>query len=256
MKKFYTFKNLSSYPSCQHLVTKKDTLYPYSFSLALHTQEEPNAILHNRSAIEKALPNMHFVVANQTHSDHISIITHKKQSWLSEISQHAIENCDALITNQKGIMLTILTADCVPVLLFDPINKVVAAIHAGWKGTQQAIVFKTVKKMQHTFNTDPTDIIAGIAPSIGKCCYEVDWNVAKHFKDIDNAYENKGEKQMLDLPHINKIQLLNAGVKEEHIELSNLCTACEVDDYFSYRKEGGCSGRFMSMIGLGPNEDK
>ena len=138
----------------------------------------------------------------------------------------------------------------VPILLVDPKQKVVSAVHAGWKGTEQEIVFKTVKKMKKEFNSNPSDIIAGVAPSIGKCCYEVDWNVAQHFKDVESAYDKVGEKYMLDLPHINKIQLLKAGLKEENIELSNICTACEVKHYFSYRKEQGCSGRFMSMIGL------
>lgn len=192
---------------------------------------------------------MHFIVANQTHSDNINIINKvHEQGWNS--LEDTIGNCDALITNQSNIMLTILTADCVPILLFDPKQKVIAAIHAGWKGTQQQISSKTVEKMQKEFESHPSDIIAGVAPSIGKCCYEVDWNVAKYFEHIENAYENRGEKQMLDLPHINKVQLLEAGLIEAHIEMSNVCTACEVEDYFSYRKEGGCSGRFMSMIGL------
>jgi len=104
--------------------------------------------------------------------------------------------------------------------------------------------------MQEEFNSNPKNIIAGVAPSIGRCCYEVDWNVAQHFETIENAYDKKGDKYMLDLPYVNKLQLLNAGLLEENIEMSNICTACEVEDYFSYRKEGGCSGRFMSMIGL------
>jgi YfiH family protein len=147
-------------------------------------------------------------------------------------------------------MLTIMTADCVPILHFDTKQKVVAVIHAGWKGTEQEIALKTVEKMKESFNSNPKDIMAGIAPSIGKCCYEVDWNVAKHFEHIENSYEDKGEKQMLDLPYINRKQLLHAGLKKGNIEMSNVCTACEVGNYFSYRKEQGCSGRFMSIIGL------
>lgn len=249
MKKTHIFKNLSNHKNTTHLITKKDHSHPYDFSLALHTNEEPTSILHNRSQLNKLFPNMKFITANQTHSDNITLVKHNhEQGWHS--LENAIENCDALITNQKNIMLTILTADCVPILLFDPKEEVVAAIHAGWKGTQQTIAFKTVEKMYQEFHSNPKNIIAGIAPSIGKCCYEVDWNVAQHFEHIENAYEHKGEKQMLDLPHINRLQLLEAGLKHENIEMSNICTACEVDDYFSYRKEGGCSGRFMSMIGL------
>ncbi|MBU1668063.1 peptidoglycan editing factor PgeF [bacterium] len=249
MKKTHAFKNLSNYKNCTHLITKKDSTQPYHFSLALHTNEEPNSIIKNRSTLKQFFGTMKFITANQTHSDNISVINQNHEQGWNNL-EDAIENCDALISNQKNIMLTILTADCVPILLFDPQQQVIAAIHAGWKGTKLAIAFKTVKKMQAAFNCNPKDILAGIAPSIGKCCYEVDWNVAQHFEHIENAYDNKGEKQMLDLPHINKIQLLNAGLPTENIEMSNICTACEVDDYFSYRKESGCSGRFMSMIGL------
>ena len=249
MKNFYTFQNLSQQHKCQHLVSKKENSEPYSFSLALHTQEDPQQIVKNRKHFSKHFPNSKFIVAKQTHSNNIYIVKEAKElGW--DTLNNAIENCDALITNQKDIMLTILTADCVPILLFDPIQNVVAAVHAGWKGTEQKILFKTVKKMKQEFNSDPQNILAGIAPSIGMCCYEVDWNVAQHFEKVPHAYTEKKEKYMLDLPHINKLQLLNAGLKQENIEISNICTACEIEDYFSYRKENGCSGRFMSMISL------
>ncbi|CAA6819815.1 MAG: COG1496: Uncharacterized conserved protein [uncultured Sulfurovum sp.] len=249
MKNIHTFHNLSKEVLCHHLVTQKDKTLPYSFSLALHTNEEKEEILKNRHHFSQYFPQKKFIVANQTHSANIHIVNkHEELGWKSISS--AIKNCDALISNKKNIMLTILTADCVPILLFDPIQKVVAAVHAGWKGTQQEILFKTVQKMKKTFNTNPKDILAGIAPSIGKCCYEVDWNVAKYFKDVPDAYEEQHPKYMLDLPHINKLQLLKAGLYETHIEMSKICTACEVEYYFSYRKENACSGRFMSMIGL------
>jgi YfiH family protein len=246
---FYSFHNLSQEKMCHHLVTQKEKSAPYSFSLALHTQENSKEIIKNRNYFKKYFPHTQFIVAKQTHSDNICIVSKIAElGWKS--LDNAIENSDALITNKPKVMLTILTADCVPILLFDPIEKVIAAVHAGWKGTEQEILFKTVKKMEETFGTKPKNILAGIAPSIGKCCYEVDWDVAQHFKNIENAYDKKEEKYMLDLPHINKLQLLNADLKKENIEMSNICTACNVKHYFSYRKENGCSGRFMSMIGL------
>jgi YfiH family protein len=249
MKNIYTFKNLSKEKNCVHLVTQKDSTKPYSFSLALHTQENPSEIIKNRTFFNQNFPNISFVVANQTHSANIKVITKKEtQGW--KTLESAIEDCDALITNQKNIMLTILTADCVPILLLDTKQNVIAVVHAGWKGTEQKILFKTIAKMKEVFNSNPKDILASIAPSIGKCCYEVDWNVAKHFKEIKGAYEDRGKKKMLDLPYINKIQLIQAEVDEHNIELSNICTACNVENYFSYRKEKGCSGRFMSMIAL------
>ena len=249
MKNIYSFTNLLEKSGCIHLVTTKNKDYDYNFSLALHTNENPKSILKNRRSIQQQFPNMQFIVANQTHSDHISIITHTTSRGWDNIDT-IINSSDALITNQKGVMLTILTADCVPILLFDPKQKVVSAIHSGWKGTKQQITLKVVEKMQKEFNSNPVDIIAGVAPSIGRCCYEVDWGVAQYFQEYNNAFDKIGEKYMLDLPYINKSQLLKAGLQEKNIELSNICTACEVDRYFSYRKENGCSGRFMSMIGM------
>ena len=249
---FYRFKCFEKYNDLLHAVTNKSTGHPYHFSLALHTGENEEEIIQNRNSIAallKSNKDLHFIVADQTHSDHIKIISKKEtKGW--ESLENAIEDCDALITNEKEIVLTILTADCVPVLLYDSEKKVIAAVHAGWKGTKAKIVAKTVLKMNEVYGCDPENIMAGIAPSIGSCCYEVGEDVAKHFFDTAKGYVQVEDKYMLDLPYINKYQLLEVGIKEENIEMSDICTACEVDRYFSYRKEQGCSGRFMSMIGL------
>ena len=252
MLDFYRFKHFSNYPKLSHLVTTKDQSEPYGFSLALHTGEQVSDILTNRKKLAKVLGyhTLHYVVAQQTHSDHIKIIDKSvTRGW--ESSSDAIENCDALITNLPHVLLTILTADCVPILLYDTKQQVIAAVHAGWKGSKAHIVKKTVKKMIQTFGSNASDIKAGIAPSIGGCCYEVGKEVTKHFFDTPHAYTaKKNDKYMLNLPHVNKHQLLDVGLKEENIEMSHICTACDVEHYFSYRKEQGCSGRFMSMIAL------
>ncbi len=252
MVDFYRFTSFSKYAGIIHAVTKKSLDQPYGFSLALHTGERESKIRENRILLADLLQSdqaLHCVVANQTHSDHIKIIDESKtQGWDS--LGDAIEDCDALITDRKNVVLTILTADCVPILLYDHVNKVVAAVHAGWKGTQSQIVSKTVRQMQEVFGSKPENIMAGVAPSIGRCCYEVGEDVAKHFFDTPEGFSKKGDKYMLDLSYINKYQLLNSGLLEEHIEMSGVCTACKVDEFFSYRKEQGCSGRFMSMIGM------
>ncbi|KYJ87611.1 peptidoglycan editing factor PgeF [Sulfurovum riftiae] len=249
---FYRFKNLSNEPDCMHAVTKKDPNEPYALSLALHTGEALDEIVANRQKIIEELDlaeKTYFVVAEQTHSDNITVITQTgTKGW--EALEDAVAESDALITDLPGVMLAILTADCVPILLFDRKKKVAAAVHAGWKGTRSQIVLKTVRKMVEVYGSDPADILAGIAPSIGICCYEVGEEVAKHFVDIPEALSQKGEKYMLDLPAVNHYQLLKAGLLEQNIELSGVCTACEVESFFSYRKEEGCSGRFMSLIGV------
>lgn len=258
MLDFYRFTHFKRYPSLLHAVTTKSNDQPYTFSLALHTGEDTENIVANRQLLSEAVgsdDNLHFIVANQTHSDHIKVITHKEdQGWVT--LEDAIEDCDALITNIPGIVLNILTADCVPILLYDKEKDVVAAIHAGWKGTEAHIALKTVQKMQAVYGCNTEDIIAGIAPSIGPCCYEVGKDVAEHFFNIPDSFTAVGDKYMLDLPYINKQQLIQAGLVEEQIQMSELCTSCDVTQFFSYRKEKGCSGRFMSMIGLKENNDK
>ena len=252
MVDFYRFSSFEDHPECIHTVTTKRSLEPYVFSLALHTGEDAETIVDNRKKLSSLLEEdskLHFVVANQTHSDRIEIISKSETKGWQGV-EDAVSNCDALITKQKGVMLTILTADCVPVLLYDKNKEVIAAIHAGWKGTKAKIVAKTLQKMIEVYGCDPKEIIAGVAPAIGRCCYEVGEDVAKHFFSEPRSFDVRGEKYMLDLPLINKKQLLDSGLLEEHIEMSGICTACEVDKFFSYRKEQGCSGRFMSMIGL------
>lgn len=252
MLDFFTFSHFKKSPSLLHAVTTKSNDLPYDFSLALHTGENVKNIVANRHKLSRLLNNtepLHYIVANQTHSDNIKIITHKETKGWKSLSD-AIEDCDALITDVKGVVLNILTADCVPILLYDKDKEVVAAVHAGWKGTKAQIVSKTVQKMTDIYDCDPKDIIAGVAPSIGRCCYEVGEDVAAHFFDMPECFISKGEKYMLDLPFINKQQLLAVGLQEENIEMSHTCTACDVERFFSYRKEQGCTGRFMSMIGI------
>jgi YfiH family protein len=135
-------------------------------------------------------------------------------------------------------------------LLFDPTQKAIGAVHAGWRGTQSEILYHTILKMQKLYGSKPSEILAYIAPSIGACCYEVGFDVAKHFLATPNALTQQGEKYMLNLPYLNALQLQKVGLKSEHIEHSKICTACEVERYFSYRQEKGCSGRFASLIGL------
>jgi YfiH family protein len=252
MIEFYRFKYFDKYDNLMHAVTNKSTLFDYDLSLALHTGEDENKIIANRELVAKKLSSSNeltFIVANQTHSINVKVIKKKEtKGWQS--SKDAIEDCDALVTNLKNVVLSILTADCVPILLYDTKKDVIAAVHAGWKGTQGKIVEKTIAKMQDEFDCNVKDIVAGVAPSIGKCCYEVGIDVAEHFFDTPKGFKQIGEKYMLDLPYINKKQLLDASLSLENIEMSEVCTACEVDSYFSYRKEQGCSGRFMSMIGL------
>jgi YfiH family protein len=252
MQTFYRFDHFAKQDRLMHVVTKKDITKDFAFSMALHTGESREKIISNRKHLIDLLgvgKDFVFVAAKQIHSDNIFVVENAQMQGWDDLDS-AIGECDALVSNLEGVALTILTADCVPILLYDPIKRVVAAIHAGWKGTQKEIVVKTINVMRERFACNPYDILAGVAPAIGGCCYEVGGDVASHFFGYDNAIEQQGEKYMLDLPEINRIQMITSGIKKSHIQMSNICTACEADSYFSYRKEQRCSGRFMSVIGM------
>ena len=253
MSLFYEFNIFKHYPKVLHVVTKKSSSFAYHFSVALHTHQQPYQILQNRSMIEEYFERyapLNYVLANQTHSHNIATIDDSVTQGWKELKS-AVNDCDALITDQSSTLLGILTADCVPILMYDSKNHIVSAVHAGWKGTRDKIVLKTLLKMREKYSTNPADVLVGIAPAIGKCCYEVGEEVAQHFFDMPKSLKKKENgKYMLDLAYINQQQLLNVGVEGQNIEQSNICTACQVDDFFSYRKENKCNGRFMSIIGL------
>lgn len=183
---------------------------------------------------------------------------------------------DASATNRPGLLLSVQTADCVPVLLVDFKKRAVAAVHAGWRGTLRRIVTKAIGKMTMQFGTRPDDLIAALGPSIGGCCYQVGPEVAVEYQSqFPNASQwfdelRTGEEPnplqwlnmmppghqpppksvLLDLRKANRAQLLESGVPPRNIHVSDLCTACRCDLLFSYRKEGAMAGRLMAVIGI------
>lgn len=146
---------------------------------------------------------------------------------------------DGLITNLPGIGVSVRTADCLPILLVDSRRRVVAAVHAGWRGTAAGIVSGTIREMSVRFGTDPEEILAAIGPGIGECCYEVGANVATQFG------KNAGR---LDLAEINRRQLMSSGVDSAHIDLLGLCTFCDAVRFHSYRRDKEQAGRMVSYI--------
>jgi YfiH family protein len=170
-------------------------------------------------------------------------------------SERFEDGCDALITNQRGVLLTVRTADCVPVLIADPMHQIVAAVHAGWRGTVADIVSKTILEMTKRFGSDPRAIRAAIGPSIGPCCYEVDVPVLDRVRSMgiewQKAVKDRGPgKAMLDLRQLVRIQLHAAGVMPESVQSVDLCTACHPDLFYSYRREGAVLATMISGIML------
>ncbi|MDH3973116.1 MAG: peptidoglycan editing factor PgeF [Deltaproteobacteria bacterium] len=166
---------------------------------------------------------------------------------------------DAIITSNKEKAIVILTADCLPLLLYDPVKSVIAAIHAGWKGTSLQIAEKTVTKMKERFKSDPAHIIAAIGPAIGPCCYEVDHPLVSAFEGLNSYHpetlhsfispaEGKNDRWMFDLARANRLQLLNVGLIQDNIDELQLCTCCRSDLFYSYRRDGKHSGRQGAIL--------
>ena len=165
---------------------------------------------------------------------------------------------DALVTNQPGVMVAVRTADCVPVLVYDPTRRVVAAIHAGWRGAVAGIVRKTIALMESRFGSAPEHLRVSIGPSVGTCCYEVDEPVLdrlrQEFPDWERVVrDHRSGKAHLDLKSLIKEQAQATGVSPESITAVNLCTMCHEELFFSYRREGKVIGTMVSAIGLAPS---
>ncbi|WP_292660420.1 peptidoglycan editing factor PgeF [Nitratifractor sp.] len=248
---FLRFGTLEAIEGVRHLVTRRLPQEPLGYSLALHTGEDAALVRANRERLRRHFgASSRFVSVMQVHGDGIHRID---EAW--EIGWRSLEDApraDALLTDRPGVVLTILTADCVPILLADPRRRVVGAVHAGWRGTAAGIVAKTVAAMCEGYGCDPREIYAAIGPSIGGCCYEVGEEVAEAFGGTEGALLRSDGRWHLDLKEANRLQLLASGVTAGRIECSPVCTACERERFFSYRAEEGCSGRFASCIMLEP----
>ncbi|MDR0999736.1 MAG: peptidoglycan editing factor PgeF [Clostridiales bacterium] len=169
-----------------------------------------------------------------------------------------IRETDGLCTNDANVALVTFSADCVPILFLDPINRAIAAAHAGWRGTVARIASLMVKKMNEEFGSKPEDIVAGIGASIGQCCFEVDRPVAREFKEW-NEYVSEAispatqqVKYHVDLWGVNRAILISAGLMPEHIDSNALCTCCNPDLYFSHRRDKDARGSMASIILLLP----
>ncbi|GAC1462899.1 MAG: peptidoglycan editing factor PgeF [Chloroflexota bacterium] len=159
---------------------------------------------------------------------------------------------DAVISNVPGTNFMITAADCVPLAFADRSRNAIGAAHAGWRGTALSIASEVVHAMLRAFQSEPQDLIVGIGPSVGPCCYAVDEGVVRSFAENGHnpVIEKRGGKTYLDLWTTNALQLASAGVSAESIEICRICTSCNVQHYFSHRAEAGRTGRFALCIGL------
>lgn len=213
-----------------------------SLNLSFRVGDEETNVLENRKRFFGGLgiELSQLATSYQVHGDKV----------LYAIEPEEYSGFDALVTDRKHVYVAVSVADCTPILIFDAENEIVAAIHAGWRGTVEGIVFKTLEAMQDHFKTQPAHCFAYIGTCIDECSYEVDADVADHFPNEFKRFDTKLNKFFVDLKNGNKDQLLEFGIPETHIEISPYSTVLNNDQYFSHRKENGKTGRMMAVIGM------
>ncbi len=217
-------------------------------NLAFHVGDDATLVEQNHALLAKQLGYDlgRLVHMRQIHSDIVVVV---------DPERHNFDNppeCDALVTDRPGIPLMVMTADCTPVLLFDPVHNVIAVAHAGRAGALKGIVPKTIGKMCSDFGSNIEDISVVLGPSIHGCCYEVGEKIAKEVTDegYGSAVIAREGSYYLEVNAIIKKQLEGLGIQKEKLEDINICNACENQDFFSYRADHQNTGRIAGVLML------
>lgn len=214
---------------------------PFGFNLGYNLGDDDSRVTANivrfAEALDLEAEDLAFM--HQVHGDTIRVVS----------EPGAYEDTDAMITTQPGVGLTVRTADCVPVLLHAPGVGAIAAVHAGWRGTAEHITRKTAARLLEEFGAEPGEVFAFIGAAAGVCCYEVGDEVAGLFPERWLQRE-EGKNPRLDLPGINRQQLLDLGIPGENIETAGQCSIHESHLLHSYRRDGDRSGRMLASIVL------
>ena len=221
-----------------------------SLNIGWNRGDQPGNVEKNFAILADALgfDCSKLVLTRQTHSDIVRQVCGKDAQGLDN---HAYPECDALITNDPGTALVVFSADCTPVLLYDPVTGAVGAAHAGWRGTASKIAAKTVEAMVTAYGCQPEDIRAAIGPNIGQCCFETDRDVpdamiAAYGSEAEPHIRPVGDKYYVNLKALNALALRQAGVV--HIEISDACTVCQSERFWSHRVTGGQRGSQGAVI--------
>jgi len=237
---FKPFKNLICLFSTRRNGFSKE---PYdSLNLGLRTGDNFADIEKNRAKFFKEI---------SIHQDQIAFTDQIHSARAIVIEQSGIySKSDALITARKGLFLAIQAADCFPIFLYDPKNQIIAAIHAGWRGVVDGIIENTISSLCTVFSTDSSDLFAAVGPGLQRECFEVREDV---YNLVDRKYMTQHPdrtKKFFDLQSLIEDRLINIGIIKEHVDLIPLCTKCENNLFFSYRRDKAQSGRMMGIIGL------
>ncbi|MDP3265215.1 MAG: peptidoglycan editing factor PgeF [Sulfuricurvum sp.] len=223
---------------------------PYgTLNLAFHVGDNPQNVLENHRILADRLGYnpVNLVHMRQIHSNKITIVN-------STMNFNTPPQCDALITNFIDTPLMVMSADCTPILLYDPTKHAIGAVHAGREGALKGILPKTIEAMKQNYGTAVSDIQIILGPAIHGCCYEINENIAHEVKEkgYEEALIRVKEKVSLDVNTILHIQLKALGISLEQIETMDECTSCHCHDYFSYRADAQHTGRIAGVIVLRP----
>lgn len=230
---------------------------PYSsLNLGLHVGDDPDLVIQNRSRYVKIFDRElgDIIACEQVHGNRVAVVNHKHRGLGAYCNSTAVQGCDALITATPGVILATFYADCIPIYFFDPVNRVVAIAHGGWKGTMSGIAGQTLKEMQKHFGCNPQDVQVFIGPGIEKCCFEIGSDLArkvnKQFASFGDIVYDDENRYYWDLKSSNQKLLEDIGVRPENILCCQLCTSCQEELFFSYRRDNGITGRMGALIGL------
>lgn len=227
-----------------------------SMNCTPYTGDDIEAVQRNQQLLCTALhiEKEQLIIPYQTHSVNALVIDKEFLQQNAEKRNEQLQNIDALITQEKGVCLCVSTADCTPILLYDRKQQVIAAIHAGWRGSVNYIVRKTLEQMNRLYNTQGEDIFAAIGPCIGFDAFEVGDEVYDAFKQNDfpmeyiSGWKPETHKWHIDLQMANSVQLIDFGVPTEQIDICDICTFTHYEKFFSARRLGIKSGRILSGI--------
>jgi YfiH family protein len=249
---FYQFTSLAGHAQLQHAVFTrmggKSRGAFRSLNVGQLVGDEQAAVQANHGLIFRTLgiKPKHVVTARQVHGAHTACVGVMERGT-------AVPATDSLISQTPGVSLLLRFGDCLPLMLYDPVQQAIALVHAGWRGLLAGVVPNTVAALQRAFGCRPRDMVAGLGPAIGPCCYEIGPEVVARVEHVFGPQNEVLSTQAdgpvhFDLPAAARWQLRREGV--QHIENSGLCTSCTTDEFFSHRAEKGRTGRFAAILAL------
>lgn len=264
-KGIYRVEALSRYPELLHGITTRTAPDGEDWNLSGRRgtpayPPDPQRALANRQKVAERLgvPLHRMVGCQQVHSAKVAVVGHEDAGRGMYAERPSIQGADALVTGDPGLYLMVLSADCPPVFVYDPVRQVVGLAHSGWKGTAARIAGNVVEAMVDNFGSEARDIVAVVGPGIGPCCYAVGQNVVNEVEagffepwgDPEPLLERRGEQVYFNIPATIRRALLDAGVPARNATVEGVCTADNLGAFYSHRGEAGQCGLFSAVLGL------